>query len=59
MGEKRNVYGYLWESQEERDHQEDPDVGGRIILKRIIQGLGLMIWTGYIWLRIGASGWLL
>jgi hypothetical protein len=25
--------GYWWESQEERDHLEDQDVGGWIILK--------------------------
>jgi hypothetical protein len=25
--------GFQWESQEERDNQEDLDVGGRIVLK--------------------------
>jgi hypothetical protein len=32
MGEKRNAYSYWWESQRERDHYEDQDVGGWIIL---------------------------
>jgi hypothetical protein len=31
MTEKRN--SYRWESQKERDHYEDLDVGGRIILR--------------------------
>jgi hypothetical protein len=29
--------GYGWESQKERDHQEDQDVGGWIILKWILE----------------------
>jgi hypothetical protein len=28
--------GYWWESQKERDHWEDQDVGGWIILKWIV-----------------------
>jgi hypothetical protein len=32
MGEKRNAYGLLWESQRERDQQEDQVLGGWIIL---------------------------
>jgi hypothetical protein len=32
MGEKRNAYRLLWENQRERDHLEDQDVGGWIIL---------------------------
>jgi hypothetical protein len=36
--DKRNALGFWWGSQKERDHQEDEDVGGRIILKSIIQG---------------------
>jgi hypothetical protein len=33
IGEKRNAYRILRESQKEGDHQEDLDVGGRIILR--------------------------
>jgi hypothetical protein len=29
--------GYRWESQKERDHWEDLDVGGKIILKLILE----------------------
>jgi hypothetical protein len=31
MGENRNACGYWWESQRERDHYEDQDIGGWII----------------------------
>jgi hypothetical protein len=31
--ENRNAYRIWWESQKERDHWEDQDVGGWIILK--------------------------
>jgi hypothetical protein len=30
--------GYWWESQNERYHWEDQDVGGWTILKRILEG---------------------
>jgi hypothetical protein len=33
MGRREKLRGFWWESQKERDHWEDPDVGGRIILK--------------------------
>jgi hypothetical protein len=36
-GEKRNAYRILWESQKERDHWEDKDVGGWTILKWILE----------------------
>jgi hypothetical protein len=28
---------FWWESQKERDHQEDPDIDGTIILERILE----------------------
>jgi hypothetical protein len=37
MGEKRNAYRILVESQKERDHWEDQDVGGWTILKWILE----------------------
>jgi hypothetical protein len=36
-GEDECVQDFWWEDQKERDHQEDIDVGGRIILKRILE----------------------
>jgi hypothetical protein len=35
--------GYWWESQKERDHWEDQDVGGWAILKWILREIG---WDG-------------
>jgi hypothetical protein len=37
---------------------EDPDVDGRIILKRIFEKWD-GAWTGLMWLRIGTDGGLL
>jgi hypothetical protein len=51
--------GYWRESQNERDHWEDQDIGGWTILKWILRDIG---WNGVIlliWLRIGTSGGLL
>jgi hypothetical protein len=37
IGEKKIAYRLLWESQKERDRQEDQDVGGWIILEWILE----------------------
>jgi hypothetical protein len=50
---------FWWESQKERGHWEDLDVGGRIILKCILGKCGGVVWTRLIWLRIGTSRGLL
>jgi hypothetical protein len=50
--------GYWWESQKERDHWKDQNVGGWTILK-ILEKYNGMEWIGLIWLRIGTSGGLL
>jgi hypothetical protein len=44
---------------EERDHKEDQDVGGWIILIRILERWDGNVWIGLVWLRIGTSGGLL
>jgi hypothetical protein len=44
MGRRVMHIGYWWESQKERGHLEDQNIGR---------------WIGLIWLRIGTSGRLL
>ena len=39
-----------------RDHLEDPDVDGRIILRWIFRKWDGGAWTASIWFRIGAGG---
>jgi hypothetical protein len=39
-----------------RDHLEDTDVDGKIILKWSLGKLCLKVWIGFIWLRIGTGG---
>jgi hypothetical protein len=53
------LIGYWWESQEERDHWEDKNIGGWTILKLILERYDEMEWIEWIWLRIGTSGGLL
>jgi hypothetical protein len=42
-----------------RDNSEDLAVDGRTVLKWILGKYGGMVWTGFMWLRIGTSGRLL
>jgi hypothetical protein len=37
MGRIGRHVGFWWKSQKERDHYEDLDAGGRIILKWVIE----------------------
>jgi hypothetical protein len=39
-------------TQKESDQKEFLDVGGRIILRWIIEKYNRVVWTGLIWLRI-------
>jgi hypothetical protein len=55
MGRRGTHIGFWWENQKERDDYEDLDVGGRIILKRILERKDGAVWTRLIWLRIRAS----
>jgi hypothetical protein len=43
---------FWWESQKERDHYEGVDIGGRIILRWILEKQGGVMWTA---LKIGTS----
>jgi len=42
-----------------RDHSEDLNVDGRILLERTLGKYGGKLWTGCIWLNTGTSGGLL
>jgi hypothetical protein len=53
-GEERT--GLWWGNLRERDHLEDLDVEGRIILKWIFKKWANGTLTGFIWLRIGTIG---
>jgi len=53
----RNEHKIL-DGKPERRHFGDLVADG-IILKWILQKQDIKVWTGFIWLRIGTSGWLL
>jgi hypothetical protein len=40
------------------DHLEGVGIDGGIILKWILQEQNGRTWAGFIWIRIGTSGWL-
>jgi hypothetical protein len=48
--------GFWWGNLSESDNLGDPDVDGRITLRRIFRKWDLGLWTGLIWLRIGSGG---
>jgi hypothetical protein len=54
-----NAYNILLENLNGSDHSEVLGIGGKIILKRILEKQGGKLWTGFIWLRIETSGELL
>jgi hypothetical protein len=56
MGRRGMHIGYGWESQNEKDHLEDQNVGGWTILKWILERQDGVVRTGSTLLRIGAFG---
>ena len=56
MGEKKSVYRILVGKPEGKNHLGDPDVDGRIILRRIFRKWDVVVWTGSRWPRIGTDG---
>jgi hypothetical protein len=56
MGERRGYTGFCWEKLRERDHLEDPGIGGRVILLWVFSKWVVGVWTGSSWLRIGTGG---
>jgi hypothetical protein len=60
IGKKRNAYRIFVGNEEAKKRPLGTiDVGGRIILKRILKREFGVVWTGLNWLRIGTSGRLL
>jgi hypothetical protein len=53
MRESRNAYRVLVGRPDGKIDLKDRDLGGRIILKRIIKGWEGRPCTGFMWLRIG------
>jgi hypothetical protein len=41
---------------EGKEHLEDPDIDGRLILRCIFRKWDGEAWTGFVWLRIGTGG---
>jgi hypothetical protein len=56
MDKMGNVYKILVKNLHGRDHLEDSGMDGRIILICILKKLGIRVWTGFNWLRIGSRG---
>ena len=56
IGEGTDACRVLVEKPEERDHWEDVDVDGKIILKCILTELTERAWIVFIWLRVGTGG---
>jgi hypothetical protein len=51
MGRTGTHKGFWWENQKERNLYEDVDVVLRIILRRILEKWGGVMWIGLMWLR--------
>jgi hypothetical protein len=58
-GSDGNAYNILVGKPEGKDNLEDLRVDGKVILKWTLRKLGGKMWTGCIWIRMGASGGLL
>jgi hypothetical protein len=59
VGDRRGVYRILMGRPEGRNHLDDPDLDGMIILKLIFKKWNGEAWTGLIWLSTGTDGGLL
>jgi len=55
-GEKRCYTRFWWGNLQKRDHVEDPNINGNIILIWIFRKWEVRVWTGPIWLRKRTGG---
>jgi len=55
-GGEGGVHRVLLGKPEGKNHLEDPDVDGMIILRWIFRKWDVGLWTGSSWLRIGTGG---
>jgi hypothetical protein len=60
MYEIEEIHTRFWlENCKGRNHLEDLDIDGKLLLELILEKWDGKVWTGCIWLRIGTSGRLL
>jgi hypothetical protein len=55
VGDGRGACRVLVLIVREEGHLEDLSVGGRVILKRILNKSAWRAWTGFVWLKIGPN----
>jgi hypothetical protein len=56
---KHSTYKSWFQNLKGRDNSEELGVDEKIMLECILRKWSVKLWTGCIWLRIGASGRLL
>ena len=47
--------GFWLRNLREREHMDDPGLGGRIMFRWIFRKLNVRVWTGSMWLGIGTG----
>ena len=55
-GRREVCTGFWWGSLKEEDHWGDPDVDGRMVLRRTFRKWEGRLGTGWSWLRTGTDG---
>jgi hypothetical protein len=58
-GKRSTDVRFWWGSRKLGNHYEDVHIGGTIIKNGVLEKYDRVVWTGFIWLRIGTSEGLL